>query len=62
MDITTLLNKHGNKTFKVDAKDEFGVFMLVEGFKIHIRQDDVSLVIGLPISEFHPLIFGLQKV
>jgi len=62
MGINTLLIEHGNKTFKIDAKDELGVFMHVEGYKIHIRQDDVSLVMGKLLSEFHPLINGLQKV
>jgi len=62
MDINALLIKHGNKTFRVDAEDDLGVFMHVEGYKIHVRQDDVSLVTGLPISECHPLIDGLQKV
>lgn len=62
LDINALLIKHGNKIFKVDAEDELDVFMHIEGYKIHVRQDDVSLVMGMPISEFHPLIDGLQKV
>lgn len=62
MNITVLLNKHGNETFKVDAEDELGVFMYVDGFKIHVRKDDVNLVTGMPLREFHPLIDGLQKV
>jgi hypothetical protein len=62
MDINTLLIMHGNKTFKADAEDELGVFMFVDGYKIHVRQDDVSLVMGKPLREFYPLINGLQKV
>ena len=56
MDISTLLTLHGNKTFKIDAEDELGVFMHLDGYKIHVRQDDVSLAKGLLMTEFHPLI------
>lgn len=62
MDMNALLIKHGNKAFKVDSEDELGVFMLVEGYKVQVRQDDASLVLGMPLSEFQPLIVGLQKV
>ena len=36
--------------------------MHVDGYKLHVRQNDVSLVQGLSISEFHPLIDSFQKV
>lgn len=62
MDINALLVKHGNMTFQVDTEDELGVFMHLEGYKIHVRQDDVSLAMGMPVSEFHPLIDSWQKV
>jgi hypothetical protein len=62
MDINALLLLHGNKTFKIDAEDEFGVFMFIDGYKLHLRQDDVCLATGMQLSEFHPLIISLQKV
>ncbi|MBU3004037.1 hypothetical protein [Paraglaciecola arctica] len=62
MNISSILVKHGNELFKVDAKDEFGVFMHVDGFKIHVRQYDVNLVTGMPLRECYPLIDSLQKV
>jgi hypothetical protein len=62
MDINSLLLQHGNKTFQVDAEDDLGVFMFVDGYKIHIRQNDVSLAQGLPICEFHPLIDSVKKI
>ena len=61
MHINALLVLHGNKTFKVDAEDELGVYMHVDGFRLYIRQDDVSLAKGMPISEFHPFINSVQK-
>lgn len=62
MDINAILLEHGNKPFKVDAEDEFGFFMYVDDYKIHIRKDDALLVKGMLMSEFHPLIDSLQKI
>ena len=62
MDINSLVLQHGNKVFKVDAEDELGAVMHIEGYKIHIRQHDVSLASGMLISECHPLIDSLQKM
>lgn len=62
MDINALLILHGNKTFTVDAEDELGVIMQLDGYKIHVRKDDVSLATGMSISECHPLIYNLQKL
>jgi hypothetical protein len=61
MDINALILLHGNKRFKVDTQDDLGVFMHVDGYKLHVRQNDVSLVQGLSISEFYPLIDSFQK-
>lgn len=61
MDINALIVLHGNKKFKVDAQDELGGFMQVDGYKIHVRKDDVNLVEGMSISDIHPLIDKLQK-
>ena len=62
MDINAFVLQHGNKTFQVDAEDELGGVMHVEGYKIHIRQDDINLANGMLISECHPLIDSLKKV
>jgi hypothetical protein len=62
MEINGLILLHGNKTFKVDTQEKLGGFMHVDGYKLHVRQNDVSLVQGLSISEFHPLIDSFQKV
>tara|TARA_R110000751_G_scaffold15290_2_gene49371 strand:+ start:67870 stop:68058 length:189 start_codon:yes stop_codon:yes gene_type:complete len=61
LNIGAIIIKHGNEIFKVDAEDDLGVFMHVEGFKIHVRQDDVNLARGMPLKEFHPLIDSLQE-
>lgn len=62
MDINSLVLQHGHQRFKVDSQGEMGGVMLVDGYEIHIRQDDVSLADGMLISECHPLINNLQKV
>lgn len=62
MDINSLVLQHGNKTFQVDAEDELGGVMHVEGYKVHIRQYDIDLANGMLISECHPLIASLQKM
>jgi hypothetical protein len=62
MDINTLILLHGSMTFKVDAEDESGVFMHIDGYRLHVRRDDVSLAQGLSMSEFHPLIDSFIKV
>lgn len=62
MDINALLMKHGNKTFKADKQDEYGAYMCVDEYKIHIRSDDISLAEGLPIHECRPLIDSLEKL
>lgn len=62
MDINALLLLHGNKRFKVDAEDELGVFMHLDGYKIHVRKDDVSLAEGMSISDFRPLIDSFKKL
>jgi hypothetical protein len=49
MDINELILLHGHKTFKVDTQDELGVFKHVDGYKLHVCQNDVSLVKGLTI-------------
>lgn len=62
MDINGLILQHGHERFKVDTLDELGGVMHLDGYKIHIRQDDVSLANGMLISECHPLINNLQKL
>ncbi|PKG92903.1 hypothetical protein [Paraglaciecola sp. MB-3u-78] len=61
MEINGLILLHGNKTFKVDTQDKLVVFMHVDGYKRHVRQNNVSLVQGLSISEFHILVDSFQK-
>jgi hypothetical protein len=62
MDINALILQHGHERFKADTHDELGGVMYVDGYKIHVRQDDVSLADGMLLSECHPLINHLQKV
>lgn len=53
---------HGNKTFKIDAEDDLGVFMHVGDYKIHVRNDDVNLVKGMKMHAFFPLIDSFEKI
>ena len=62
MDFNGLINKYGSLRFAPDGKDETGAFMLIDEYKIHIRQDDLAIVLGLPVSEIHPLIDSYSRI
>lgn len=56
MDYNGLVLKYGALPFYPDEKDDSGAYMLLDEYKIHVRRDDVSIVIGLPVKEILPLI------
>jgi hypothetical protein len=62
MDFNGLITKYGELRFVPDGKDESGAFMLIDEYKIHVRQDDLAIVLGLPFSEIHPLIDSYSRV
>ena len=59
MEINQLLSKYGQKQFELSGEDEFGCYMLLEEYTIHLRKDDQSLAEGLSIAELYPLISKL---
>jgi len=62
MDFNGLITKYGELRFAPDGKDDTGAFMLIDDYKIHVRQDDLSIVLGLPVSEIHPLIDSYSQI
>jgi hypothetical protein len=56
MDMNALIRQHGDKQFKVDGKDEFGAYMVLDEYTVHLRYDDLLLTEGLTFNQIHPLI------
>lgn len=62
MDINRLITQYGALRFIPDGKDATGSYMLVEEYKVHVRQDDLAIVFGLPMSDIHPLIDSFVRI
>ena len=62
MDINRLVTQYSTLRFVPDGKDATGAFMLIDDYKIHVRQDDVAIAVGLPMSDVHPLIDRLIRI
>ena len=62
MDFNRLIAKYGEVRFSPDGKDDTGAFMLIDEYKIHVRQDDLAIVLGLSVSEIHPLIDSYSRI
>ena len=57
--VNQLIARHGNRQFELSGEDEFGGYMLLDEYTIHLRKDDQSLAEGLTIAEIYPLISKL---
>lgn len=62
MDFNGLITKYGEIRFAPDGKDETGAYMLINEYKIQVRQDDLAIVLGLPVNEIHPLIDSYSRI
>lgn len=62
MDLNKLIKNHAHVIFNPHGKDEFGVFMIIENHRIHLRTDDYQLVEGLPLEDVWPLIDDVKRL
>lgn len=61
MDNNSLILKYGRVPFMPAGTDELGTYMLIDDYKIYVRRDDLSFVVGVPVDEMYPLISRLSK-
>lgn len=60
INIGNLLKQYGHVVFEPDGRDELNTYMIVDNYKVHVRNDDAALVQGLSFRQFHPLINKLS--
>ncbi len=62
MDANGLLKKHSETQFEPCGKDDYGAYMIIEDYVIHVRSDDLPITQGQALSEIWPLVNKFQRI